>query len=385
MSGTLRGKRVLLIGGTGPTGPLVVDGLLDRGAEVTVLNTGRRPATFAGDVERIVADPHFLEPLETALGGREFDIAIAQYGRLRLVAEVLAGRTERLIALGGMFYPGWIDPAATVRPSSETGVARDWSVTYLDEAAPVGERMPLEPVGGMGRRVVETDTDIRTRHQRGDFLATLLRYPRVYGPGQLGAAEWSIVRRILEGRRRIILPEGGFLTSSVLYNENAARIVLAACERGDDFAGAVLNCADPDPITSRKWVRLIAEALDAEVEIVSLPMELAELAWPYARFPLTAGHHILDTSELERRVSGLVPTAVGLQRTARWYAADPAGRGESVEAQLKDPFDYALEDRVLEAFDGLHDRIRSLGSPDLDMSHPYSHPTAPHVDGGARP
>ncbi|MEP7312574.1 MAG: hypothetical protein ABI859_08320, partial [Pseudomonadota bacterium] len=118
-----RPGRALIVGGGGPTGPPIVNGLLSRGYEVTVLNTGRHPVQYEGEVERLVADPNFIEPLETSLNGRRFDVALAQYGRLRLVAQALAGRTDHIVAIGGMFYPGWIDPAATVRPSSETGQA----------------------------------------------------------------------------------------------------------------------------------------------------------------------------------------------------------------------------------------------------------------------
>jgi nucleoside-diphosphate-sugar epimerase len=371
-------KRALIVGGGGPTGPLIVNALLARGYAVSVLSTGRHPVQFDGEVERITADPHFLEPLEAVLKHRFFDVAIAQYGRLRFVAQALRGRVEHLIAIGGMFYPGWIDPAATVRPTSETGEARDWTVKYLDEARPMPETTPLEPVGKLGQRVVEADTDIRLGHMRGDYLATLLRYPRVYGPRQPGAAEWSIIRRILDGRRRILVPDSGFLIQSVLYVENAARIVLSAIEHRDAAAGQVFNCADPEPITHRKWITLIAAIMGSDVELVGAPMAQAKPAWPYARFPLTAGHHILDTSKLARLPHDPTPLAIGMRRTVEWYLEDPQNRGGAVEPQLRDPFRYDVEDQLFAAIDELHQRIDALEMPDMDMAHTYTHPKAPH-------
>jgi nucleoside-diphosphate-sugar epimerase len=370
--------KALVVGGGGPTGPLVVNGLLERGFEVAVLNTGRHPVPFAGAVEQITADPNFAEPLEAALLGRRFDVAVAQYGRLRLVAEALAGRTGQLIAIGGMFYPGWIDPAATVRPSSETGMQRDWTVRRLDEAAPMDETTPLDPVGKFGQRVVETDAAIRAAHERGDFEATLLRYPRVYGPRQPGAAEWSIIRRLLDGRRRILVPEGGFLIQSVLYVENAARIVLSAIDHREAAAGQAFNCADPEPLTHRKWIKAIAEVMNKPVELVSAPMELARPSWPYARFPLTCGHHILDTGKLRRVLPHEVtPFAVGLRRTVEWYLEDLEGRGSVVEPQLGDGFRYDLEDRLFQALDRMAAEAESIEMPDPDMGHTYAHPKGP--------
>jgi nucleoside-diphosphate-sugar epimerase len=379
-----RARHALVVGGGGPTGPPVVNGLLERGYQVTVLNTGRHPVEYDGAVERLVADPNFIEPLEAALQGRHFDVAVAQYGRLRLVAQALAGRTEHLIAIGGMFYPGWIDPAATVRPSSETGEARDWKVTYLDDAQPMRETTPLDPIGKMGQRVVEADADVRARHAKGDFIATLLRYPRVYGPRQPGAAEWSIIRRILDGRRRILVPEGGFIIQSVLYVENAARIVLSAIENQGAAAGQIFNCADAEPITHRKWINTIASAMGVEVELVSVPMAAAQPAWPYARFPLSTGHHILDTRKLfERLPHDSTPFLAAMRKTVDWYLQDPEGRGRIVEPQLADPFRYDIEDALIRELDAARDRIAALEMPALDMAHTYAHPKAPPSPGGA--
>jgi nucleoside-diphosphate-sugar epimerase len=251
-------------------------------------------------------------------------------------------------------------------------------VKFLDEARPVPETTPLETVGKLGQRVVEADTEIRLGHLRGDYLATLLRYPRVYGPRQPGAAEWSIIRRILDGRRRILVPDGGFLIQSVLYVENAARIVLSAIENRDASAGQVFNCADPEPITHRKWINLIAGVMNAEVELVSAPMASAKPSWPYARFPLTDGHHILDTQKMQRLLPHEpTPLAIGMRRTVEWYMQDPDNRGRTVEPQLRDPFRYDVEDKLFAAIDEARDRIDAIEVPDMDMAHTYTHPTAP--------
>src|ERR1700684_3847790 len=92
----------LVIGGTGPTGPFVVEGLAERGYDVTILHGGQHEYAFA--VPGIVhthEDPHFAETLSRGLEGTTWDLVVAQYGRLRVISEVLAGRAERLVAIGG--------------------------------------------------------------------------------------------------------------------------------------------------------------------------------------------------------------------------------------------------------------------------------------------
>ena len=63
--------KALIIGGTGPTGPHIIHGLLERGYDVTMLNRGSRDSdAIPAEVERIKGDPHFPDTLEAALGER---------------------------------------------------------------------------------------------------------------------------------------------------------------------------------------------------------------------------------------------------------------------------------------------------------------------------
>src|SRR5262249_32784570 len=92
----LSAMKALVIGGTGPTGHLIVNGLIRRGYEVTILHTGRHELKeIPTAVEHIHSDPFSAEALVEALGTRTFDLTIAAYGRLRTIAEVMAGRTAQ--------------------------------------------------------------------------------------------------------------------------------------------------------------------------------------------------------------------------------------------------------------------------------------------------
>src|SRR5581483_6611540 len=94
--------RALVIGGTGPTGPFGVEGLHERGFEVTILHGGQHEVEFAvPGVRHIREDPHFAETLGRGIGDRTFELVVAQYGRLRVIAELFRRRTERLVAVGG--------------------------------------------------------------------------------------------------------------------------------------------------------------------------------------------------------------------------------------------------------------------------------------------
>ncbi|MDH4364585.1 MAG: NAD(P)H-binding protein, partial [Acidimicrobiia bacterium] len=77
--------RTLVIGGTGPTGPFIVNGLRERGHQVTIFHRGTHEIPeIPPDVTHIHGDPHFTETITEALAGHTFDVVIASYGRIRL-------------------------------------------------------------------------------------------------------------------------------------------------------------------------------------------------------------------------------------------------------------------------------------------------------------
>ena len=93
--------RVLVVGGTGPTGPHVVDGLLVRGHDVTIFHRGTHESPDLADVEHVHGDPHFRESIDEALGAREFDVVLAMYGRVAFLAAAFAGRCGQFVSVSG--------------------------------------------------------------------------------------------------------------------------------------------------------------------------------------------------------------------------------------------------------------------------------------------
>ena len=84
--------KTLVIGGTGPTGPFIVRGLVERGHEVAMLNRGSRPAEdVPASVERIQGDPHFQETLREALGRRRFDEVVRHIAPVRYDTHLFGG------------------------------------------------------------------------------------------------------------------------------------------------------------------------------------------------------------------------------------------------------------------------------------------------------
>ena len=277
----------LVIGGTGPTGHLIVNGLIRRGYHVAMLHTGKHELDeIPPEVEHIHADPFSEDALKQALGNRSFDLTLAAYGRLRRIASAMLGRTGRFISIGGApAYRGYMNPTV-LKP-------RGMPVPAHQDA----ELVPIEAEDAKGWRVAQTERAVFDVHPN----ATHFRYPYLYGPYQIGPREWCVVRRILDGRRSIIVPDDGLSLNHAGYVENVAHAVLMAIDRPEVSSGEIYNCGDSRVLTIRQIVETIAEALSYDLEIVSMPSRFAVSARPMLAQPWTT-HRVLDLSKLKSQL-----------------------------------------------------------------------------------
>src|SRR6516165_2165571 len=215
--------KALLIGGTGSTGVPVLEGLLRRGHDVTLLHRGVHEPPGLPQVRHIHADPHFPETLAEAVGEETFDVVLAMYGRVAAIAEVFAGRCGQLISIGGVpAYRGCLQPEI-VRPY---GMA----VNACEDGPLADQTQPVPRFAGLIRAAERAVLD---RAARGAFRGTVIRYPAIYGPRNLVPWEWSVIRRIKDGRESMILPDNGLWIISRCAARNAAEVVLAAVDNPD--------------------------------------------------------------------------------------------------------------------------------------------------------
>jgi nucleoside-diphosphate-sugar epimerase len=335
--------RALVIGGTGPTGHFIVNGLRARGYAVAMLHSGRHEVPeIPDDVEHIHTDPFREDALREALGARAFDVCVATYGRLRVTSRVLVGRCGRFISVGGgPAYRGYMNPAL-------------WAPAGLP--VPTAETAPLvssEAEDTKGVRIARTEAVVFEQHPG----ATHFRYPYVYGPYQLVPREWCVVRRIRDRRPFIVLPEDGLTLCHYGYAENLAHAVLLSVDQPAASAGQIYNCGDEEVLTLRQVVEIVSRPL----EIVSMPYSLAVCARPLVMQSLST-HRVFDLAKLRSQLGyrDRVPAREALARTALWLEAHPLAAGGIEERVLQDPFDYAAEDALVGAW---RKALASLATP----------------------
>lgn len=327
---------ILVIGGTGPTGPHIVNGLVDRGHTVTILHTGNHEVdTIPAHLEHIHTDPFDEQAFASSIEGRTFDVVFAMYGRLRSIVSVLEGRTPRLFSIGGVpVYRGFAEPDLEFPTGMRLPATEDLPIVSDERSGP----KPL--------KIAEAEELVFSHHPN----ATHFRYPYIYGPNQVLPREWCIVKRALDGRRPLIMADGGLTLMTSAYVQNATHTVLLAVDRIDASAGQVYNVGDDRLFSQRQIAEIVADELDHEFEYVSLPWEQAEPNAPWMHNHSTT-HRVLSTEKARTELGyrDLVDPIEGLRSTIRWQVEHLPSDPTAV-ARLQDPFDYDAEDALLDAY-----------------------------------
>ncbi|MEM7097600.1 MAG: NAD-dependent dehydratase [Pseudomonadota bacterium] len=352
-------KTALVIGGTGPTGPSLVNGLVAQGFTTAILHTGRHEVdTIPDHVEHIHTNPFRIEELASAVGGRAFDIVYSMYGRLRDIAPWFVGRTGKFVAVGGMpsyrgyAVPNLLKPPGLLVPTREDAPASD--ATENEKTA----------------KMVASEEMVFKYHPD----ATLFRYPLIYGPGQILPREWLVVRRVLDGRPRMIVADGGLTLRTVGFGSNVGHALSLVADNPDVSAGKTYNVADEQSLTTAQTISVLCEALGVDMELVSMPAHLATPARPFLTSEHSLHQHMsVDAIRSELGYRDVVPVVDALAETARYLRDHPVERGSVTEQRLQDPFDYAAEDALIEAYRSATAGVQSLADAyDPEYQYRYS-------------
>jgi nucleoside-diphosphate-sugar epimerase len=340
--------KALVIGGTGPTGPHIINGLLQRGYDVTMLNRGSRDsAMIPPSVKRVIGDPHFPDTLEAALQAERFDLVVATYGRIRYVADVMADKTDRFISVGGPpSYLGFTEPGAL---------------------APKGMVVPTHEDAAL----VQSSDESRFG---GNMNVTHFRYPSVYGPGQVRPTTlWWVMQRCLDKRDFVVLPEGGLTLFTRGYSQNVAEVVMLAVDQPEQSAGQIYNCGDDIQYTLAQWVEMIAGLMNTSLEVVSVPDAFASASRDLMQFKGTAQHQFLDLAKAREQLGyrDRVNTADAVRQTVQWFQRNPP-QDEAFIADLR--AHYVIEDQLAEIQRSAAQAMAALEHLEEDFHHSYAHP-----------
>ena len=357
----------LVIGGTGPTGPFVVNGLIDRGYAVTILHSGAHEAEFKQQVEHIHGDVHFAETLAASMAGRTWDIVVVAYGRLKAASDMLRQHTSRVVALGG-------STGALAQPEDPRW-GRMGRASNLDEDSALHEVDPQR--NKLGYQMAQAEEALFDAHRTGHFNATYVAYPILYGPRQPAPHDWCIVRRVLDRRRHFIIADGGIKIEARAYSQNAAHAVLLAVDQPAISAGKRYMVGDENLYTMRQRIEAVASHMGHRFEFVDMPYDKAlpcHVLWRRMR-----ESRFRDTTKIRQELGYRDPVGAeeAMRRTVDWLLTNQPERGGEIEQQLGDPFDYVGEDRLIAQWQAAMGQLPEVDYSLPTAAHMYRHPRMP--------
>ena len=187
-------------------------------------------------------------------------------------------------------------------------------------------------------------------HDDAATPVTVLRPGPIHGPGSRFPREWWFVKRILDGRKVIPLAYCGtsrFHTTSVANIAALTRVVIEAP------ANRVLNIADPSASSVSEIAASITRHMGYKGQIVEVPGE--DYPAPLGRTPYSVPRpFILDARAAgDLGYSPATTYADAVKLTCNWLV-ETASEGDwrerfPVFRPPPEPFDYAAEDRLLDA------------------------------------
>lgn len=321
-------KTALLIGGTGQIGWATAENLISHGWDVTVAsrNEGARPPGATS----IALDREDTDHLLIECDGKDLVLDTVAFtpAHGEQLAH-LAGRVGSLVVI------------------STASVYLGDNGTYLDIATDP-ENFPVYPLPVHEDQPTidnseQTYSPLKATMERL-LLATpglpvsLLRPGAIHGQHSEFLREWFFVKRVLDGRERVVLSWEGASRFGTSATVNIAELVRLCAEQPGSRA---LNAADPVVPTVREIGQIVFGILGHEVEIVSFQGERDDIG----SSPWSVPSPFVQSMDLARDEVGYSPVASYAQAIAPAVEAmvDAAARVEASGRSFDEAFPRYVE------------------------------------------
>jgi nucleoside-diphosphate-sugar epimerase len=340
----LTAQRCLVLGGSMFVGRRLVSTLLDRGADVAVLNRGVTPVALAPDVEHLAADRTDPDQMRRALAGRDWDLVFDVSGFV--------------MAAGGSDIDGLLD----LLDGHVGGYVYTSSIMAYDQSLvgvfPWTEDQPTDPDGPTtyGGFKALAERSMLERFARTGFPASIVRPAAIYGPdNNIFDMETPMFLRLL-GHRPILVPHGGLVVGSYGHVDDLCD-AMVEIGRHPLARGQVFNVSG-DSVDVNRYVAVLAGVVGAEPDVVQVPDELipGPGGAPVFGHLFRHRHHAMLSTDKVARMVGCHPhydLVSGHRHTFDWFCAQG---WQQLDRPLVDPVWRATWDFDAEA--ALAERIR---------------------------
>jgi nucleoside-diphosphate-sugar epimerase len=303
---------VLIIGGTAFIGRDIVELALDAGCHVTIFSRGNQKPEFWSYINHIAGDRHDQADVDK-LKGLQFDVVVDNIAYdasdVHNALELLKGNIGRYVLTstsGVYFNVGCLDMPISEDMGNEMKRSR-----FHGFPTPPDEGFLEYATGKLAAERVLVEQD--------QVPYTIVRPSSTAGPDDPSGRCQFYFRRLLDGGP-LILTNGGIHVHSMAYRRDVARGYITAMT-SEMAVNKVYNFAQDRLFRVVDFVRLAADLLEVEADIVSIPAELLQQSGFVYSEPWThTGTFILDVSRAKTDLNyQSTPVESWMALTTAWY------------------------------------------------------------------
>jgi 2'-hydroxyisoflavone reductase len=342
--------RILILGGTGLTGPFQVRYALARGHTITVFNRGRRNNRLPEGVEQLQGDRHLhqVEPLK----GKDWDVVIDNPPMfpfwIRDAADVLKGHTRQYV---------FISTISVYDPKGQTFIEEGSPLLQYTGADPLAET--VQTVGNRFGEMygpLKAESEKEAVRQYGEAATTIIRPGLIVGPGDESFRFTYWPWRIERGGD-IVAPGTGADPVQIIDARDLAEWTIRMVE---NRATGIYNATGPrSELTMAGMLHGIRAALpgDKELRFVWMPWEFlkAQQVQPWQEMttwiPDEDPESVISKTKIDRALAaGLTfrPLADTSVAALQWLSEQPSTDQERIRQRAGLPAEK--EQQVLAAW-----------------------------------
>lgn len=325
--------RALFIGGTGTISTAISRLAIEKGWELTLLNRGNKPEFVPEGAHVLQADINDTEKVREMIRDLEFD-AVADFiafvpQHIERDIALFSGKTRQYIFI-----------------SSASAYQKPPSCFRITESTPLAN-----PYWEYSRNKIACEERLMREYRSNGFPATIVRPSHTYNETSIplaihGKSSWSVVDRMMKGKK-VIIPGDGSSLWTLTHSSDFARAFIG-------LMGNPAAIAHPIHITSDEaltWDQIydsIGNALGVPVKKFHVASDFLVGCDPGYEGPLTGDKSasvIFDNSKIKRFVPEYAATVrfdQGVRMSVQYLLAHPG-------LQVPDPVFDSFCDRVIAA------------------------------------
>lgn len=334
--------RILILGGTGFTGPFQVNYALARGHKVTLFNRGKRPSPeWPGEVEQLHGDRNTgdLKSLE----GREWDVCIDNPTSLpfwvRDAGKVLAGKVGHYLFISTIsVYADGAKPGMTEDAKLAEYKGKDAMAETMDTL-----RADIENLYGALKALSEAEA-----HKQFGDKVTIVRPGYIVGPRDETDRFTYWPKRIAQGGE-VLVPGDGLDPVQIIDGRDLGEWMIRLAEQG---TLGTFNAVGPDyALTMDAMLHGCHAVTGGKVTfthfpVADIPEDVGLPIWVPREGTPFSGYGAVSNAKAIAAGLTFRPLATTVTDLLAWYRTLPAERQAEVRAGI--PLDKEAE--LLKAF-----------------------------------